>query len=116
MTAVAWGAQQTAGDAVGMGPVGDHRVGAGAVTPEVTRHADLVEHRSEHRSVDLFSAMNVATAGVLTEVHNDHTGADVLRFFKHIDASVPPGLGVHVVLDDLSAHATPKDCEVAGAQ
>jgi transposase len=37
-----------------------------------------------------------------------HTGADVLRFFKQIDASVPRGLAVHVVLDNLSAHTTPE--------
>nr|WP_238391780.1 MULTISPECIES: transposase [unclassified Mycolicibacterium] len=35
------------------------------------------------------------------------TGADVLGFFKQIDASVPRGLAVHVVLDNLSAHTTP---------
>ena len=31
-----------------------------------------------------------------------------LRFFKQIDASGPRGLGVHVVLDNLSAHSTPE--------
>ena len=35
-------------------------------------------------------------------------GADVLRFFKQIDASVERGLSVHVVLDNLSAHSTPE--------
>jgi transposase len=33
-----------------------------------------------------------------------HTGADVLSFFKWIDAHVAGGLKVHVVLDNLSAH------------
>ncbi len=33
--------------------------------------------------------------------------SEVRRFFKQIDASVPRGLGVHVVLDNLSAHSTP---------
>ncbi len=51
--------------------------------------------------------MNIATGQVLTELHKGHTGAEVLRFFKQIDASVPRGLGVHVVLDNLSAHSTP---------
>ncbi len=37
-----------------------------------------------------------------------HTAKDVLRFFKQIDASVPRGLAVHVVLDNLSAHKAPE--------
>jgi len=32
----------------------------------------------------------------------------VLRFFKQIDATVPRGLAVHVVLDNLSAHKAPE--------
>ncbi len=32
----------------------------------------------------------------------------MLRFFKRIDRSVPRGLGVHVALDNLSAHSTPE--------
>jgi transposase len=61
-----------------------------------------------HGTIDLFAAMNVATGEVLTELRKGHTGADVLRFFKQIDASVPRGLAVHVVLDNLSAHSTPE--------
>jgi hypothetical protein len=37
-----------------------------------------------------------------------HTGKDVLAFFKQRDASVPKGLVVHVVLDNLSAHKAPE--------
>src|SRR6476620_10511004 len=61
-----------------------------------------------HGTTDLFAAMNVATGEVLTDLRKGHAGADVLRFFKQIDASVPRGLGVHVVLDNLSAHSTPE--------
>ncbi len=53
-------------------------------------------------------AMNLATGEVLTDLRKGHAGADVLRFFKQIDASVPRGLSVHVVLDNLSAHSTPE--------
>ena len=61
-----------------------------------------------HGTIDVFAAMNVATGEVLTDLRKGHTGADVLRFFKQIDASVPRGLDVHVVLDNLSAHSTPE--------
>jgi transposase len=56
----------------------------------------------------LFAAMNVATGEVLTDLRKGHAGPDVLRFFKQIDAAVPHGLGVHVILDNLSAHSTPE--------
>jgi hypothetical protein len=33
--------------------------------------------------------MNIATGEVLTDLRKGHAGADVLRFFKQIDATVP---------------------------
>jgi transposase len=56
----------------------------------------------------LFAAMSVATGGVLTDLQKRHAATDVLRLLKHIDASVPRGLSVHVVLDNLSAHSAPQ--------
>jgi transposase len=58
--------------------------------------------------IDLFAAMNLATGQVLTDYHKGHAATDVLRFFKQIDAAVPRGLAVHVVLDNLSAHSAPE--------
>lgn len=59
-------------------------------------------------TIDLFAAMNIATGQVLTGLQKRHAATDVLRFFKQIDASVPPDLAVHVVLDNLSAHRAPE--------
>ena len=72
------------------------------------RAGTMTHDYKRHGTIDLFAAMNVATGEVLTELRKSHTGADVLRFFTQIDASVPPGLAVHVVLDNLSAHTTPE--------
>ncbi len=72
------------------------------------RAGTMTHDYKRHGTIDLFAAMNVATGEVLTDLRRGHTGADVLRFFKQIDASVPRGLGVHVVLDNLSAHSTPE--------
>jgi len=52
--------------------------------------------------------MNIATGEVFTDLQARHTAKDVLRFFKQIDASVPRGLAVHVILDNLSAHNAPE--------
>jgi len=59
-------------------------------------------------TTDLFASMNVTTGEVLTHCHQGHTAKDVLRFFKQIDATVPRGLAVHVVLDNLSTHQAPE--------
>jgi transposase len=71
------------------------------------RAGTMTHDYKRHGTIDLFAAMNVAAGEVLTDLRKGHTGADVLRFFKQIDVSVPRGLGVHVVLDNLSAHSTP---------
>jgi transposase len=72
------------------------------------RAGTMTHDYKRNGTVDLFAAMNLATGQVLTELRKGHTGADVLRFFKQIDAAVPRGLAVHVVLDNLSAHSTPE--------
>jgi transposase len=72
------------------------------------RAGTMTHDYKRHGTIDLFAAMNVGTGQVLTGLRQGHTGADVLRFFKQIDGSVPRGLSVHVVLDNLSAHTAPE--------
>lgn len=72
------------------------------------RAGTMTHDYKRNGTIDLFAAMNVGTGEVLTDLRKGHTGADVLRFFKQIDASVPRSLDVHVVLDNLSAHSTPE--------
>ena len=72
------------------------------------RAGTMTHDYKRNGTIDLFAAMNVATGEVLTDLRKGHTGADVLRFFKQIDAAVPRELDVHVVLDNLSAHSTPE--------
>jgi transposase len=77
--------------------------------PMVPGRAGTMTHDYKRNgTTDLFAAMNIATGEVLTHCRNGHTAKDVLRFFKQIDASVPKGLAVHVVLDNLSAHKAPE--------
>ena len=72
------------------------------------RGGTMTHDYKRNGTIDLFAAMNVATGEVLTDLRKGHAGPDVLRFFKQIDAAVPRGLGVHVILDNLSAHSTPE--------
>jgi len=64
-----------------------------------------LQTQRDHRSV---RGDELATGEVLTDLQERHAAADVLRFFKQIDASVSRGLAVHVVLDNLSAHSAPE--------
>ena len=76
--------------------------------PMVPGRAGTMTHDYKRNgTTDLFAAMNIATGEVLTHCQKGHTAKDVLRFFKQIDATVPRGLAVHVVLDNLSAHQAP---------
>ena len=72
------------------------------------RAGTMTHHDKRNGTTDLFAAMNVATGEVLTYRQKGHTAKDVLRFFNQIDATVPHGLAVHVVLDNLSAHKAPE--------
>jgi transposase len=72
------------------------------------RAGTMTHDYKRNGTIDLFAAMNVATGQVITDLRKGHAGSDVLRFFKQIDATVPRGLSVHVVLDNLSAHSTPQ--------
>src|SRR6476659_5093123 len=75
------------------------------------RAGTMTHDYKRHGTIDLFAAMNVGTGQVHTHLRKGHTGKDVLAFFKHIDATVPRDLDVHVVLDNLSAHKAPAVAE-----
>lgn len=56
---------------------------------------------------DLFAALNVATGQVVHQTRPQHRAIEFRQFLDTIDASVPDGLDVHVVLDNASTHKTP---------
>jgi transposase len=72
------------------------------------RHGTMTHDYKRNGTIDLFAAMNISTGEVLTHCQKGHAASDVLRFFKQIDATVPRGLGIHVVLDNLSTHSAPE--------
>ena len=57
---------------------------------------------------DLFAALNVATGTVITDIRATHTSDDFVAFLHKVNRNVPAGLDVHVVLDNLATHKTPK--------
>ena len=61
-----------------------------------------------HGTLDLFAALDVATGKVIGSLRARHRSKEFREFLDEVDASVPPELAVHVVLDNLSTHKTPE--------
>ena len=71
------------------------------------RAGTMTHDYKRNGTTDLFAALNVGTGEVLYDCKKGHSATEVLRFFKLIDLHVPRDLGIHVVLDNLSAHKAP---------
>jgi transposase len=61
-----------------------------------------------HGTLDLFAALDVARGTVITDLRSSHTTDDFVRFLNKINREVPNHLDVHLVLDNLLTHKTPK--------
>ena len=52
-----------------------------------------------HGTTSLFAALDVQTGQVVCETHRRHRASEFRKFLDRLDASVPPDLDVHVILD-----------------
>ena len=59
-------------------------------------------------TTSLFAALDVATGKVIGTCHRQHRQQEFLRFLKTIEANVPQGLDVHLVMDNYATHKTPR--------
>ena len=71
-------------------------------TPERRSHDYL-----RHGTIDLFAALNTATGKVIGQLSAQHRAVDFRDFLDQIDRQVDPGLAIHVICDNLSAHKAP---------
>lgn len=60
-----------------------------------------------HGTTSLFAALDTKTGKVIAETHRRHRSTEFRKFLDRIDASVPPELNVHLVLDNYGTHKTP---------
>src|SRR5664280_2020659 len=72
-------------------------------TPALATH-----HYLRNGTCDLFAALDIASGTVITDIRSSHTSDDFIVFLNKVNRNVPAELDVHVVLDNLSAHETPK--------
>ncbi len=60
-----------------------------------------------HGTIDLFAALNTATGKVIGTLSAQHRAVDFRDFLDEIDRQTEPGLAIHVICDNLSAHKAP---------
>ena len=61
-----------------------------------------------HGTTSLFAALDVASGFVIGKCYKRHRAAEFLKFLKEVDAQVPDGLDIHIVMDNYATHKTPK--------
>jgi transposase len=59
-------------------------------------------------TVDLFAALDIARGTVISDIRTSHNQDDFIAFLNKINHEVPAELDVHIILDNLSTHKTPK--------
>ena len=63
------------------------------------------DHR-RHGTLDLFAALDVRAGTVVGSCERRHRGVEFRAFLDRVEQAVPPGLEVHLVLDNLKTHKT----------
>jgi transposase len=71
----------------------------------------VAERRSHdykrHGTTSLFAALDMATGQVIGSLHGRHRAVEFKKFLQKLDAEVPAGLDVHLILDNYGTHKTP---------
>jgi len=79
------------------------------VLPMGLGYADGLTHDyKRHGTTTLFAALDIANGQVITQCKARHRHQEFLGFLKQIDASVPSGLDVHLVVDNYGPHKHPR--------
>ena len=61
-----------------------------------------------HGTTTLFAALNVKSGEVITQCKARHRHQEFLSFLRHLDASVPAALDLHLIIDNYATHKHPK--------
>jgi transposase len=59
-----------------------------------------------HGTLSLFAALDIATGKVIGRCYQRHRSQEFLKFLRAIDAQVPDGLDLHLVMDNYATHKT----------
>ena len=59
-----------------------------------------------HGTTSLFAALELKTSRVIGQLHRRHRSQEFRRFLDAIEANVPAGLDIHIVMDNYGTHKT----------
>ena len=60
-----------------------------------------------HGTATLFAALDVQSGQVITQCKARHRHQEFLGFLRHLDASVPPTLDLHLIIGNYATHKHP---------
>ena len=79
-------------------------------TQPVPMRPGQVERRSHdytrHGTTSLFAALDIATGAVIGRCYPQHRSSEFRRFLDQVEAAVPAGLDIHLVMDNYATHKT----------
>jgi transposase len=61
---------------------------------------------TRHGTISLFAALDIATGRVIGKCFGRHRATEFRKFLDEIEAAVPAGLDVHLVMDNYATHKT----------
>jgi transposase len=73
-----------------------------------TTPARMTHDYVRNGTTSLFAAFELSSGPVIAQSYRRHRHQEFLRFLKLIDAAVPKGLDLHLVLDNYATHKTPE--------
>ncbi len=83
---------------------------AQGTAPSLSMRPGQLERRTHdyrrHGTLDLFAALDVKAGTVIGACERRHRSVEFRAFLDRVEGSVPPGLEVHLVLDNLKTHKT----------
>jgi transposase len=59
-----------------------------------------------HGTTSLFAALDAKSGKVISQLHRRHRSLEFRKFLAKIEAEVPPGFAVHLILDNYATHKT----------
>lgn len=59
-----------------------------------------------HGTTSLFAALDIASGFVIGKCYKRHRAAEFLDFLKQVDAQIPDGIDVHIIMDNYATHKT----------
>ncbi len=60
-----------------------------------------------HGTTSLFAALDTKTGKVIADTHRRHRSTEFRKFLDRIEANVPAGVDVHIIMDNYGTHKTP---------